>query len=229
MIEAKKVQNKPIRLWLNAISKALQNQFGVQIHIVTANEVEEMGIANPNTDKAFIYNGEIYINSTIASTNDLLHEHVHLILGVLKSNPELRKNYEGLVNLVANTKEGRQEKARIAERYSNLSEMDLREEVFANLFSHYIRNQISIETEQVFNSSEEELEKLTKSVFNTDIYDIKSFYNGGLISIFNKFNREVSKYMQNTEDIDFGKTKDSRIISNWISKQIETGLIKEDC
>lgn len=229
MVEAKKVQNKPIRLWLNAISKALQNQFGVQIHIVTANEVEEMGIADPNTDKAFIYNGEIYVNSTIASTNDLLHEHVHLILGILKSNPDLRKNYEGLVNLVANTKEGRQEKSRIAERYSNLSEMDLREEVFANLFSHYIRNQTSIEAEQVFNSSEEELERLTKSVFNTDIYDIKSFYNGGLISIFNKFNREVSKYMQSTEDIDFGITKDSRIISNWISKQIETGLIKEDC
>ena len=229
MIESKKNQGKPIRLWLDAIAKSLYNQFGVQIHIVTANEVAQMKVADPNIDKAFIYNGEIYVNSTIASTDDLLHEHVHLLLGLLKSNPELRKNYESLVNLVADTKEGTQEKARIAERYQGLSEMDLREEVFANLFSRYIRNQTSIETEQVFNSSETELERLTKSVFNADIYDIKSFYGGGLISIFNKFNKEVSKYMQDTEDIDFGATKQTRIISNWISKQIENGLIKEEC
>lgn len=226
--EAKKVQGKPVRLWLDAISTALNNQFGVPIHIINATEVEDMKVADPNVDKAFIYNGEVYVNSSIATTNDLLHEHVHLILGALKSNPDLRQNYEGLVNLVASTKEGQLESARISERYSALSEMDLREEVFANLFSNYIRNQISIETEKVFTASEDELAQLTKSVFNTDIYDIKAFYGKSLISIFSKFNKEVSKYMQE-EGIDFGSTKNIRKISNWISDQIRQNNIKEEC
>lgn len=227
--ESKETQGKPIHLWLDAIAKSLYNQFGINIHIVNANYVEQMGVANPNVDKAFIYNGEVYVNSSIASTNDLLHEHVHLILGILKSKPDLRQNYEKILNLIVDTQEGQREMSRIADRYSSLSKMDLREEVFANLFSNYIRNSTTIETEKVFNSTEEELERITKSIFNTDIYDIKSFYSGGLTSIFTKFNREVAKYMQDTEDIDFGVTKQSRRISNWISKQIEKGEIKEEC
>ena len=228
-VEAKKTQGKPIRLWLDAISVSLQNQFGVPIHIINSTEIESnfKGIADPNIDKAFIYNGEVYVNSSIASTNDLLHEHIHLILGVLKSNPELRKNYESLLNLVISTDEGIKELNRVHEKYSGLSEMDIREEVFANLFSNYMRNQTSIETQKVFDNSESEISKLTKSVFDTDIYDIKSFYGKSLVSIFSKFNKEVSKLMQG--EIDFGSTKQTRIISNWISKQINEGLIKQEC
>lgn len=230
LTEAKQKPNQPIRMWLDAISVALQNQFNVPVHIVSANEVEAMnGVADPNTDKAFIYNNEVYVNSSIATTNDLLHEHVHLILGILKSNPELRKNHEGLINLVANTEEGKREISRISERYNGLSEMDLREEAFANLFSNYIRGEVDIETDKVFNASEKELEKITKTIFNNDIYDIKSFYSGGLISIFNKFNKEVSKYMQSNEDIDFGNTQNSRKISNWISEKINANEITEEC
>ena len=72
----KKQQTAPISLWMEAISTALNNQFGVPIHLLTSEEVSKNlgNVADPNIDKAFIYNGEVYVNTSIASTNDLLHE-----------------------------------------------------------------------------------------------------------------------------------------------------------
>ena len=228
--EYKKNQTAPITMWMSAISTALQNQFGVPINLITSEEVakELKGIADPNIDKAFIYNGEVYVNTSIASTNDLLHEHVHLVLGMLKSNPELRGNYERLLNLVLSTDEGRFTLNKLKDRYSGLSQMDLAEEVFAKLFSNYVRRHTSLQTDQVFSASEDQLKKLTKSVFNTNISDIKEFYGKSVTSIFGKFNREVAQMLQ-SPDIDFGSTKNSRKISAWISKQVADGNIIEKC
>lgn len=228
--EYKKNQMAPITMWMSAISTALQNQFGVPINLITSEEVsrELRGIADPNIDKAFIYNGEVYVNTSIASTNDLLHEHVHLVLGMLKSNPELIGNYERLLNLVLSTDEGRFTLNKLKDRYSGLSQMDLAEEVFAKLFSNYVRRHISLQTDQVFSASEDQLKKLTKSVFNTNISDIKEFYGKSVTSIFGKFNKEVAQMLQ-SPDIDFGSTKNSRKISAWISKQVADGNIIEKC
>lgn len=228
--EYKKNQTAPITMWMSAISTALQNQFGVPINLITSEEVakELKGIADPNIDKAFIYNGEVYVNTSIASTNDLLHEHVHLVLGMLKSNPELRGNYERLLNLVLSTDEGRFTLNKLKDRYSGLSQMDLAEEVFAKLFSNYVRRHTSLQTDQVFRASEDQLKKLTKSVFNTNISDIKEFYGKNVTSIFGKFNKEVAQMLQ-SPDIDFGSTKNSRKISAWISKQVADGNIIEKC
>lgn len=228
--EYKKNQTAPITMWMSAISTALQNQFGVPINLITSEEVskELKGIADPNIDKAFIYNGEVYVNTSIASTNDLLHEHVHLVLGMLKSNPELRGNYERLLNLVLSTDEGRFTLNKLKDRYSGLSQMDLAEEVFAKLFSNYVRKHTSLQTDQVFSASEDQLKKLTKSVFNTNISDIKEFYGKSVTSIFGKFNKEIAQMLQ-SPDIDFGSTKNSRKISAWISKQVADGNIIEKC
>lgn len=228
--EYKKQQTAPISLWMEAISTTLNNQFGVPIHLLTSEEVSKQlsNVADPNIDKAFIYNGEVYVNTSIASTNDLLHEHIHLILGVLKSNPELRSNYEKLLNLVLNTDEGRFTLNKLQDRYQGLSQMDLAEEVFAKLFSNYVRRHTTMQTDQVFNASENQLKQITKSIFNTNIGDIKDFYGKSLISIFGKFNKEVAKMLQ-SPDLDFGSTKNSRKISRWISDQVSKGEIIEKC
>ena len=228
--EYKKQQSAPISLWMEAISTALNKQFGVPINLVTSEEVakELSNVADPNIDKAFIYNGQVYVNTSIASTNDLLHEHVHLILGVLKSNPELRSNYEKLLKLVLSTDEGDFVLNKLQDRYQGLSQMDLAEEVFAKLFSNYVRRHTTIETDQVFSASENQLKQITKSIFDTNIGDIKDFYGESLISIFGKFNKEVAKMLQ-SPDLDFGSTKNSRKISKWISEQISKGEIIENC
>ena len=226
---SQKDNTKPIRIYMDAISRVLQKQFGVTIHLETSSSIKEnfKNIADPNIDKAFIYNGEVYVNTTIASTKDLLHEHVHLILGILKSNPELRRNYESLLRLVVSTIDGQKELVKVSELYPQLSEMDKEEEVFANLFSDYVRSHTGKEATKVFTSQDKELKKLTRTIFNTNISDIKAFYSERLTDIFSKFNKEVAKCLESS--IDFGSTQQSRKISNWINKQIKNGNLIESC
>lgn len=220
----------PSLQWFNAIAKVLNDEFRVKVNIVTSSEVKETfkNIADPNIDKAFIYNGEVYINSTIASSNDLLHEYVHLILGVLKSNPELFHNYEELVRGVYYSEEGETEKDLIKDAYPGLSEMDIMEEVFCNLFSNYIRKRINRDTAQIFKSAEEKLKEDTSTIFNTPISSFEDFYSKSIDNVFGKFKKEVS-YMLQYGGIDFGSTKKPRQITNWISEQIKKGNITENC
>lgn len=230
MSEPDAPKNLPTITWMGAISQALNNQFGIQVNLLTSSEIAEKmkNVADPNLDKAFIYNGEVYVNTSIASSEDLLHEHVHLILGILKSNPELRDNYERLLNKVVNTDQGKSQFNTLKERYSQLSQMDIKEEVFAKLFSNYIRRQVSIQTKQVFQASEEDIKNLTETIFNTNISNFEDFYGKTTKSIFTKFNKEVAK-MLSENNIDFSSTVESRQISNWISTKINTGEIIENC
>ena len=223
-------QELPTSTWMSAIATSLESQFGVRINLVTSGEVKDdfKDIANPNFDKAFIYNGEVYVNTSIASTTDLLHEHVHLILGVLKTNPALRSNYETLVQMIVNTKEGQETLDKIKNQYIGLSQMDLAEEVFANLFSEYVRNNAFGQAGQIFTASEEQLQEITSSIFNTKIVDLKNFYNRSLADTFGKFNAEVVKLL-NEQSIDFETTQKSRKVSAWISKQVREGNIIEEC
>lgn len=226
--EYKQNKGKPVVTWMQAISEALSKQFGVNVHLMTSSEIKEelSKVANPNTDKAFIYNGEVYVNTTIAKTTDLLHEYIHLVLGVLKSNPDLRQNYEQLMHLIVNTDEGKQLYNDLQETYPDLSQMDIMEEVFAKLFSGYIRNNITISASNVFQSNEDVIVDMSKSIFNTKISDVKKFYGENPITIFAKFNNEVANILQKG-NLDFGQ--DTRIYSNYISKQIKEGNIIEQC
>lgn len=65
--------------------------FGIGIKSITRSELESMskehnlGLENKlNIVKAFVYNGEIYINTSNANAQDLFHELSHIFLGILK-------------------------------------------------------------------------------------------------------------------------------------------------
>jgi hypothetical protein len=65
--------------------------FGIGIKSITRSELELMskehnlGLENKlDVVRAFVYNGEIYINTSNANAQDLFHELSHIFLGVLK-------------------------------------------------------------------------------------------------------------------------------------------------
>lgn len=224
----KQDKGKPVVTWMQAISEALSKQFGINVHLMTSSEIKEQlsNVADPNIDKAFIYNGEVYVNTTIAKTTDLLHEYIHLVLGALRSNPEFRQNYEQLMLAIVSTDEGKDLYNTLLETYSGLSQMDVMEEVFAKMFSGYIRNNITMGTKEIFQASEDTLKNATKTIFNTKISDIRKFYGENPITIFAKFNKDVANTLSK-KNLDFGQNM--RIYSNYISKQIKEGNIKEEC
>lgn len=86
----------------------MQNSFGVNVNMITSRELSErFPDINADTTKAFVRDGEIFINTTTAEATDPLHEFTHLVLGVLKSNRDLRRNYEQLMQIVSQTNQGR--------------------------------------------------------------------------------------------------------------------------
>lgn len=216
----RKQKRTPIISLMNAISQVLADKFKVQINMQTSEEIaQNFPEIDANTAKAFIRNGEIYINTTIAKSSDLLHEYSHLILGVLKTNPELRRNYEQLMYLVA-SQVGDEEMNRLRKRYEDVSEMDLMEEMFVRKFSDYIMGNINPNLKQIFVSQDRFMKDATKIIFNNEIDNLQSFYGRSIESVFMRFSSDVAQLLQ-TKGLDFSSTKTSRMYSNWISKQVE--------
>lgn len=219
--EYKKSKRTPIISLMSAIDNVLADKFGVTVNMQTSEEItRNFPDVDANTAKAFIRDGQIYINTTIAQSTDLLHEYTHLVLGVLKSDPKLRGNYEQLMDIVARTNEGKDMIRRLRSRYDTASEMDLMEEAFAKLFSNHIMGKLNPELKQVFQGQERFLRDATKIVFNNEIADLKSFYGKSLETVFTRFSSDVAALL-NQPGLDFGSTKTARMYSNWISNQVQ--------
>jgi hypothetical protein len=127
---------------------------------------------------------------------------------------------------IVSTDEGKDLYDTLLETYSGLSQMDVMEEVFAKMFSGYIRNNITMGTKEIFQASEDTLKNATKTIFNTKVSDIRKFYGENPITIFAKFNKDVANTLSK-KNLDFGQSM--RIYSNYISKQIKENNIKEEC
>lgn len=225
----KKNKNTPVVQLMSAIGQVLNEQFGVTVNMLTSQEIkEQFPDIDANNTKAFVRDGNIYVNTTTADSSDPLHEFTHLILGILKSDPNLRGNYEQLMLIVSSTKEGKNLMNKLRDTYPDISQMDLMEETFVNLFSKYIIGELKPGFETTFTAVEPYMKDATKIVFNNNISDLRSFYGTSIDQIFRRFNSDVASLI-GRKGIDFESTKQSRRISNWISEQIRNGEIKEKC
>ena len=225
----KKDKKVPVVELMSAIGQVLQSNFGVNMTMLTSSEiVERFPDIDVNSTRAFVHNSEIFINTTLAEVTDPLHEFTHLILGVLKSNPELSKNYEQLMYIVSKTNEGRVKIQKLRDTYTDASEMDLMEEAFVELFSNHVMGELNPNFDSLFTEVDKYIEDATKIVFNNPIENIASFYGQSIQTVFKRFNSDIASLL-NGNKIDFEKTKQSRRLSNWISSQISEGNIKEEC
>lgn len=225
----KKSKRTPVVTLMSAIATTLKDKFNVEVNLNTSEQLKELfPDIDANTDKAFIRDGKIYVNTTIARSTDLLHEYTHLVLGVLKVNPDLRSNYEQLMYQVSQTSEGKEVIENISETYKNLSKMDIMEEAFAKLFSGYIMRTYNPNVNKIFEGQDSFFKQTTRILFNTKVNDIKSFYGKSIDTIFKRFNSDVA-WLLEQKGLDFTSTGTGRRYSNWISEQIEQGNIIENC
>lgn len=225
----KKQKNIPTVTLIKSIAESFKSKFGVNVHYLNKDQMQEQFPEIEEDIKAFIRNGEIYVNTFAAKSSDLLHEYTHLLLGVLKSNPDSRAIYEQLLDMVMDTVEGKREFNKIESSYSEISEMDIREEVFANLFGNYLSGRGS-DINNIFKESEKFLKKENQNIFDlTSETDLKTIYNKKLDSIFGRFSSDVASKLKEENGLDFSETINTRKKSDWINKQIKEGNIKEDC
>ena len=119
---------------VKVLSDNITRSTNLTVHNLTTSEIAAIfGTYSKQAQaKAFIYNGDIYVNMDLASTDSPIHELSHLILGDIKANDI--QTYINLINKVGNN---RNDFAEIRSAYPNLSESDLREEILAHVFSDY--------------------------------------------------------------------------------------------
>ena len=240
-------QNKrtPILTTLYAVQKVFTEKYNVPIHLINSSEIEKSTGVDPNGVKAFILKGEIYVNTDSASPEDILHEYTHLLLGVLKSNPNTRNHYLELLGMILKTKQGQSKLEELRQSRSDIfSEIDLAEEVFADLFGDYVaRNLINLDSDVVSIFVDDEKYRLKKSKNRrslsqeiTSIFklpaneSLSSIYGKSFESIIEKFSTDVHDLLKNDDRPTFISTIESRKVSNWIEKQIKSNNIEEyDC
>ena len=225
----KKDKSVPVVTLMTSISESFKSKFNTTVNLLTYDKLKEKFPDIDPSVKAFIRDGEIYINLASAKSEDLLHEYTHLLLGVLKANPESAKIYEQLMQMVINTDEGSKELKSIRSSYPNISEMDLMEETFASLFSRYLQGRGS-DINDIFRENRKFLAGENKNIFDlAGDTDLKTQYNKSILSIFERFSSDVAVKLKQENGLDFAETINIRKKTNWINKQISEGEIKEDC
>lgn len=231
----RKQPRTPVIQLLNSIAKVMEDKFGVKVHVVNTEELIKMGIEDLNLTKAFIRNGEIYINSSIADGRDAFHEYGHLFLGALKSNPQYRDNYMAFIQKVVSTSKGAKLLQRKKVLYPDVNAYDLAEEVVADLYGEFMENNLPYELSSMFVNNKD-LDEVQGTIFSKDKSQKIADFDGSLESIWKKFNADVAWMLKdNMGFIKEGSLQVQRQKATWINKLIELNKqdkekgIKENC
>ena len=130
------------------------SKFGLNIITMTQQELidfdknNNLGLHNKFSKggiRAFIYNGQIYINSSNSNMSDLFHEISHVFFGMIKIKyPEA---YQTLMNKYMNSKEFVNNFRYIDSTYKNFSRQDQIEETVVDLIASKMFNKQSLVSE----------------------------------------------------------------------------------
>lgn len=211
-----------IRL-LEDLSKKIYDKLNINIYIKTQSELEELfkkwKEEMPSDVRGFIRNGEIYINGSLATQTDLFHEYTHIMLGVLKAiNFD---NYYNLVDIVANSDKGKFTKKFLKQSYPNLSESDLNEEVFADLFAKFMQGKdLDSFLNKTLSDARKAVDEGFGNIFSSDIIT-EEFYNADIYNIFRQFGHDLGLIMNEKTGLELSQGTNFRRASNWIESQIK--------
>ena len=211
----------------NLIEKAIQ-RFGRKIYKIT-----DLDLASPKwnglidrskTNKAFIYNGDIYINVDHATIEDTLHEFLHLILGSIEQKEG--KDYYNLISKIASDEQWLESQLPMfykpGTNQLDRSMSDILEELFVREMSKYLTGQKS------------KIQEFESEVQNLILNDFMSGFNqifGANYSIdmnnpLLSFQTSLINLGNNLESIHFSvnlieKSTKHRINSNLVSKYLQ--------
>lgn len=138
----------------------MQQRFGIQIIPITNTELESDDwrglVPESRYSNAFVYNGNIYINTDNANIKESkIHELMHIFLGAIRfTNPNL---YFSLVQSVEQLPYYEEE----ASLFINRTQNDIDEEIFVKEFSKYLTGSYSM------------FEKLDSKILNNIMYEVK--------------------------------------------------------
>lgn len=176
---------------------------------------------------AFIFNGNIYVNTDIASVDAKIHELMHILLGSMRfKNPKL---YTELVSAVENLPN----LETLAMSYPNRTKMDLLEEVFVEEFSKYLagleNEMASLDSDilyQIHYNITRTLDTILMGDNSTSAIDDEVLYNSSVREVAELVN---SSTMVNTSHGFLEDALIHRVLANVKQELLENGDLKEEC
>ena len=178
------------------------------------------------SQRAFVVNDKfgnpiILINSDNARQSDIAHEYMHIFMGIVRANSNLQEQYIQLLTDLVNTKEGQDQLQQYQELsvYKGLAQVDLMEEVAANVMGKYLINPEKYPNNEAFEAFRAFLEKNT---FHQDLSEnIIDFSDS--INMYDE-NSKLKQYEIKKAD----KTNIERLLTNYIQRNMGKQIM-EDC
>lgn len=178
------------------------------------------------SQRAFVVNDKfgnpiILINSDNARQSDIAHEYMHIFMGIVRANPNLQEQYTQLLTDLVSTKEGQDQLQQYQglSVYKGLAQVDLMEEVAANVMGKYLINPEKYPNNEAFEAFRTFLEKNT---FHQDLSEnIIDFSNS--INMYDE-NSKLKQY----EIKKANETNTERLLTNYIQRNMGKQIM-EDC
>lgn len=201
----------------------LRKYYGINIIPITSND--EINGINVNQAKAFIHNGNIYVNIDNATADSPIHEMLHILLGTMsRINPNLFYKLVESVEQIPNYNNR-------AQYYPNRTRSDLDEEIFVEELAKYLTGQNSI------------LNSIDEKILNQILYyiqrDLDTILDGNysVRSLDEVFNYSLMELAEITESNMFniengGSLNPStihRMLANVKENYLKTGELSENC
>lgn len=217
--------------FLNASLEKLASLYGIKFIPITTSDLQtpewEGKIPDGYQASAFVYNGNIYINTDIASIDAPLHEMMHLFVGsVAFTNPTLYNNLIQKIQQLENFDT-------LAQEYRNRTRNDISEEILVREVSRYLTG---------FKSA---LDNLTEAQLHDLMYDITRLLDSILFgsvstkqiefdNLLNMSLKQLAKAVNSAEmNSDFqGSLNDAeihRVLANVKSDLLKEGRLEEYC
>ena len=178
------------------------------------------------SQRAFVVNDKfgnpiILINSDNARQSDIAHEYMHIFMGIVRANPNLQEQYTQLLTDLVSTKEGQNQLQQYQglSVYKGLAQIDLMEEVAANVMGKYLINPEKYPNNEAFEAFRAFLEKNT---FHQDLSE-------NIID----FSESINMYDENSKLKQYeiekaNKTNTERLLTNYIQRNMGKQIM-EDC
>lgn len=221
---------------MNLASK-VQERFKIKTRVLSTEDIKQFIRNNTSytkdaevnllaSQRAFVVsdisgNPIILINSDNARQSDIAHEYMHIFMGIVRSNPNLQEQYTQLLTDLVNTKEGQNQLQQYQglSVYKGLAQIDLMEEVAANVMGKYLVNPEKYPDDEIFQIFKSFLEKNT---FHQDLSE-------NIID----FSDSVNMYDENSKLKQYeikkaNKTNTERLLTNYIQRNMGKQIM-EDC
>lgn len=216
------------------IGKALESlaeQMGIQTNYYSSEELAKMGILDQipeaGREAAFIYEGNIYVNTDNASVDAPVHELMHVVMGALKvTNPDLYMNLVQQVQQLENYED-------LAREFPNRAQSDINEELFVREYTRMLVGMESLFSQvdpKILYEINYELSRSLDTILDGDnsvrvipeaLRFGESLRNlGGIVN---------SHSMQNKFTEIFDAAQAHRILANVKRHLMETGDLEERC